>query len=165
MNVLNSLKEVLKVSTNLFRNSLLDISDEESNRTFSDNTNSFNYVFGHTIGARFFMASLLGYKSEFKFASLYHGSEKPFSSEEKYPVLSELKSEFERITIELINILETVSDEALADSLPVEFPYVENNSLSGVSFLAQHESYHIGQLGFLRKLLTKTAISYQPTEA
>lgn len=165
MHSLIALKEVLKINTNLFRNSILDLSEQESNTTFSENSNSFNYIFGHNIGARFFMASLLGNKSEFNYASLYHGQEKPFDQNTVYPTLAELKPEFETITQRLINLLETVSDDVLNSTLPFEFPYVENSALSGVLFLAQHEAYHIGQLGFLRKMLHKSPISYQPTEA
>lgn len=46
--------------------------------------------------------------------------------------------------------LQEVDSEQLNGELPQPFPIEEQNILGGVSFLAEHESYHIGQMGYLR---------------
>jgi uncharacterized damage-inducible protein DinB len=40
------------------------------------------------------------------------------------------------------------------------FPLGDSTELGLLTFLVQHDSYHIGQMGFLRRQLGKPAMSY-----
>ena len=53
-----------------------------------------------------------------------------------------------------------LSDLELKERAPVEFPVGDGTVLGGIAFLLQHESFHIGQLAFLRKMLGHGSMSY-----
>jgi len=40
------------------------------------------------------------------------------------------------------------------------FPISDTTALGMITFLTQHDSYHIGQVGFLRRQLGKPAMTY-----
>ncbi len=53
-----------------------------------------------------------------------------------------------------------VTDEHLVADSPLKSPIGDNTMGGTIAFLAQHESYDIGQLGYLKKYLTKEAMAY-----
>ena len=54
-----------------------------------------------------------------------------------------------------------VTEEHLASESPKKFPVADATVFGAVAFFAQHESYQIGQTAFLKKFLTKEAMSYK----
>jgi hypothetical protein len=60
----------------------------------------------------------------------------------------------------LRDAIESVSEEILAANAPVPNPTGDVSDAGTHAFLAQHESYTIGQMSFLKKYLTEEAMSY-----
>ena len=56
--------------------------------------------------------------------------------------------------------LASVTEEYLAADSPLKSPIGDFTNGGTVAFLAQHESYDIGQMGFLKKYFTKEAMKY-----
>lgn len=56
--------------------------------------------------------------------------------------------------------LESVSADRLAEEPEIQFGMGDPTILGGVAFLAQHESYHVGQIAYLRRLVGLEAMSY-----
>ena len=76
---------------------------------------------------------------------------------------------FEQITLNkdvldapelLKEALNTVTEEHLAAESPLKSPIGDFTFGGTVAFLAQHESYDIGQMAFLKKYHTKVAMKY-----
>jgi hypothetical protein len=71
----------------------------------------------------------------------------------EYPPLYELLAEWDELheaTLEYLADIPTVDlDAESAASLPTE----DRSMLGGIAFLAFHEAYHVGQMGFVRKYL------------
>ena len=63
-----------------------------------------------------------------------------------------------RMTEALMAKLPDVSDETLAAPSPLPIPGDNPTVKDLVAFLTMHETYHIGQMGLLRKSMTGTRI-------
>jgi len=59
-----------------------------------------------------------------------------------------------------IDVLKKLNKHKLAKDQKIEFP-AGKKIIDLISFLAEHEAYHVGQLGFLRKYFTGNAVSYE----
>jgi hypothetical protein len=70
-----------------------------------------------------------------------------------YPEIEELKNSFGEIGNLLTERLDHITDEELDASSPKDFPVADKSVRGGLAFLAWHEAYHVGQMGFLRKWL------------
>jgi uncharacterized damage-inducible protein DinB len=57
-----------------------------------------------------------------------------------------------------------VSAAELDAEAPYQFPISDPSVLGMTAFLVQHESYHIGQMAFLRKQLGLEAMAYGERE-
>jgi hypothetical protein len=85
---------------------------------------------------------------------------KPYDAADKYPSLDEIKNEWDKVSALLKDALASVTEDMLAADSPFKSPIGDNSSGGTIAFFAQHESYDIGQLGILKKYLTKEAMSY-----
>ncbi len=85
---------------------------------------------------------------------------KPYDPSLNYPSLSNIKSEWKDATASLNAALEAATADHLSAEAPIKNPTGNFSNGGTVSFLAQHESYDIGQLGLLKKFFTKEAMSY-----
>jgi len=54
-----------------------------------------------------------------------------------------------------------MSAEDLAQANADRFPLADGTRLGMIAFLVQHDSYHVGQMAFLRRQLGKPAMSYR----
>ena len=70
-----------------------------------------------------------------------------------YPPVSEIITTFENITDALTPCLDKIDASELDAELKDPYPVQEKTVLNGLAFLSFHETYHIGQIGFIRKLL------------
>ncbi|MGH2649341.1 MAG: DinB family protein, partial [Ginsengibacter sp.] len=85
---------------------------------------------------------------------------KPFDSSEKYPSIEEIKKEWQNASGLLKEALGSVSDEQLSADSQRKNPAGDFTNGGTIAFLAEHESYDIGQMGLLKKYLTKEAMAY-----
>lgn len=158
-NSINHLQSIFNLNTRLFNNTLAGVTEEQSAERVSDHSNSFKWVATHTVWARFNMLMFLGKPTANPYPGLFENF-KPFDAADKYPSLDEIKKEWQKGSELLNEALKAVSEEHLAADSPLKSPIGDNTMGGTLAFLAQHESYDIGQLGFLKKYLTKEAMSY-----
>jgi hypothetical protein len=74
--------------------------------------------------------------------------------------LERVKTEWEKASKLLQAALEAVTDEQLAGESPIKSPIGDFTNGGTIAFLAQHESYDIGQMAFLKKYFTQKAMQY-----
>ena len=53
-----------------------------------------------------------------------------------------------------------MTEAELSESNVHRFPLGDSTRLGLIAFLVQHDSYHLGQIAFLRRQLAKPAMSY-----
>ncbi len=158
-NSINHLKSIFNLNTRLFNNTLAGVTEEQSGERISGHSNSFKWIATHTVWARYNTLMFLGNPVANPYPGLFENF-KAYDTADKYPTLEELKKEWEKVSGILKETLDSVTEEQLSADSPLKSPIGDNTNGGTIAFLAQHESYDIGQLGLLKKYLTKEAMSY-----
>ena len=150
---------ILNLNSRLFINALEDVTEEQAAERISNHNNPINWMATHTVWARFNMLALLGKPVPNPYQGMFEDS-KPYDSNETYPALEDVKTEWRRATALLGTALSDVSEEHLNAEAPMKNPTGDFSFGSTIAFLTQHESYTIGQLAFMKKYTTKEAMKY-----
>lgn len=117
-----------------------------------DKANSIHFILGHITATRYTAAQMLGNKEEFAHDALFdRGVEIKDAAD--YPPFSEIKAAWDSISLKMPELLENASEDQLTAKPSFEPPAMENSIRGLLSFLAFHESYHIGQISYVRRLL------------
>lgn len=118
------------------------------------------WLAAHTVWARYNTCAMLGKPAA---KNPYDGlfeKFKPYDSAANYGTLAQAKAEWQKASDLLKEALAAVSEDHLAAESPFKSPIGDSSFGGTIAFFAQHESYDIGQLAFLKKYLTKEAMSY-----
>ncbi|CAN5675865.1 hypothetical protein BH10BAC3_BH10BAC3_20150 [soil metagenome] len=150
---------ILNMNDRLFLNALEGITDVQANQRLSDHNNPTIWIATHTVWARYNMLFFLGKPEKNPFEGMFENF-KPYNESDQYPALETVKFEWKKASESLKNALQSVTAEHLAAASPIKSPIGDFTNSGTLAFLAQHESYDIGQLAFLKKFLTKEAMSY-----
>ncbi|RME26999.1 MAG: DinB family protein [Candidatus Zixiibacteriota bacterium] len=143
---------LVQLNTNLMDRMLDGISDDHAFTRPDGKANSAHFILGHLTASRYSMAGLLGIKEEPSWRELFsRGAEIKDTS--AYPSFAELKNAWREISEKLQDRLSRIKDEELAAPSDSEYPGVDKTVGGSLVFLHFHESYHLGQLGYLRRLL------------
>ena len=153
------LELILNLNERLFINSLAAVTDEQAKQRLSNHNNPLNWLATHTAWARYNMAGLLGQAVENPYNGYFEGF-KPFEESMKFDSIEKIKEEWNKASVLLRTGLATVTDEHLAADAPFKNPTGDYSIGGTLAFLAEHESYDIGQMALLKKFLTKEAMSY-----
>ncbi|HEU5041209.1 MAG TPA: DinB family protein, partial [Gemmatimonadales bacterium] len=79
---------------------------------------------------------------------------------ETLPALAQIRTAWLVIADHLGSVLDGLGEAELARQQVHRFPLADSTVVGFVAFLAQHESYHVGQAAFLRRQLGKPAMAY-----
>lgn len=157
---LDALSTMAALNRRLFLNCLEGLADGDLARRPMEGCTTAGFVACHLLDARRYPAQLLGGTVENPLTEQLRALQ---SAEDltSPPPLEELRSAWGQVSDVLAGRLELVPpsrlDAASTDRLPVQDP----TTLGTLAFLFQHESYHIGQLSLLRKLLTGKPMIYR----
>lgn len=122
-----------------------------------DRASSLAYVVCHLLDARAWMVGMLGGDGTHEFSERFKQAKG--IDELDPPPLSDVAAAFEAVTARLVDRLESLTDEDLDAPMDSEFPFAPKTIIGGITFLAWHESYHIGQLGLLRSYLGLSSLT------
>jgi len=150
---------IFNLNTKLFLNALEGVTEAQAKERISDHNNPLNWLAVHTVWARYNICGLLGKPLDNPYKGLFEGF-KPFDPAYKYATLAEAKAEWQKASALLKEALESVTEEQLAADAPFKSPTGDYTISGAIAFLAQHESYDVGQVAFLKKYFTKEAMSY-----
>ena len=153
------LELILNMNERLFLNTLLGVTEEQAIERVSHHNNPLIWIATHTVWARYNMAMLLGKAADNPYKGMFENF-KAYEVSMKLPTVENVKAEWTKASGLLKEALASVSEEHLAGDAPSKNPIGDFTIGGTIAFLAEHESYDIGQLGFLKKLLTKEAMSY-----
>jgi hypothetical protein len=153
-------ESILNLNTRLFLSALDGISEEQAKERISDHNNPVCWLAVHTVWARYNTCAMLG-KPPVKnpYDGLFENF-KPFDPNYNYASLAEAKEEWNKASELLKEALAAVTEEHLASECPFKSPIGDFSFGGTISFMAQHESYDIGQVAYLKKYFTKEAMSY-----
>lgn len=154
------MRRTLDLNTRLFMNCLEGMSDEQALERIGAKTNNAAFVAAHLVESRHFLAGAVGLESESPFKEALSNA-KSLEDVKELPSLDAIRAAWSDVSKALAEHLETLDDDALAAKAPFAFPIDGGDTVLGcLTFLTQHDTYHLGQLALLRRQLGLEAMSY-----
>ncbi|MEP6615066.1 MAG: DinB family protein [Ginsengibacter sp.] len=157
-NPLYYLSIIFKLNTRLFTNTLAGVTEDQGDERISDHNNSIRWIATHTVWARYNILTFLGKQITNPYNGLFENF-KPFDPSDTYPSMAAIKSEWEKASALLEEAIAGITEEGVSNT-GFKNPTGDSTVGGTIAFLAQHESYDIGQLGLLKKYFTSEAMSY-----
>lgn len=153
------LAEILDLNTRLYRNCLAGLTDDQANARPSDSTNSAAFIAAHLADSRFFLLRTLGVNCACPLGRYLDGKRGIAELETPLP-LEEIRAAWSTAADALRDRLESLTATDLAAEATMRFPVTDRTVLGVLTFLVQHDSYHVGQLALLRKFGGLPAMKY-----
>jgi len=149
----------LDLNTGLFFNALRDLDDDHARRRVAPGVNSAAFIAAHLVDARHYLLKQLGVAHPNPMDAF--GQVRGEDELRALPPLADLRAAWLDVTPVLRAALLALTPEQAAQPEQT-FPIALTGALGAVVFLLHHESYHLGQLGLLRKHLGQPAMAYTP---
>jgi uncharacterized damage-inducible protein DinB len=153
------LHAILALNTDLLLNCLEGVSDEEALRQLDGGGNTIAFLAAHLTDTRHFLVGRLG-RPLANPLSRYLAEASSIEDIVEWPTLPQLREWWLDVSRHLGEVLAERTAEQLARSNVHRFPLGDSTELGLIAFLVQHDSYHIGQMGFIRRQLGKPAMAY-----
>ena len=148
-------RKLFKSNTILFRKALGGLSQQQCLKRPGQG-NPMIWLAGHLLLSRCRMANYIGARCDRPWKDLF-ARQSRIVEPEKYPPIEEIRNRWEQVTDTVRSRLNELTAEELSapgKRLPIEMP----DLLGGFTFLVWHESYHVGQMGYVRKWLTSQSL-------
>ncbi|HEX2897301.1 MAG TPA: DinB family protein [candidate division Zixibacteria bacterium] len=145
--------DLYKFDTTIFNNALKDIKPEDLHKRPSNNCASLNWLAGHLVNSRYYIAHLIGGSDEYEFSNLYNGDGQPLKEPSAYLPIGEIQKAFDSISEKLMKRLNELNDSDIDKKLKDKWPHGDDTHFGAISFMCWHEGWHIGQMSVLRKHL------------
>ena len=153
------LRTILELNTDLLLNCLDGLSDDEARRRLEGGGNTIAFLAAHLTDTRHFLATRLGHPLANPL-SRYLAEASSIEDIVEWPTLTEQREWWRAVSRHLCEVLGRRTAEELSRPNVHRFPMGDATELGLIAFLVQHDSYHIGQMGFLRRQLGKPAMAY-----
>lgn len=156
---LRPLAVIARLNHRLYLNCLADLDDALASRQPGDGVNDILFIALHVLDARRFLIRRLGGRAETPFTAMLAKVTSVRDLRERPPVEAVRRAWID-LEPRLLRRFAAVTATALAKAAKPRFPIDDPTVLGAVAFLLEHESYHIGQLGLLRKYLGLGPMKY-----
>jgi uncharacterized damage-inducible protein DinB len=150
---------ILDLNTDLLLNCLEGLSDSEAQYRLPGGGNSVAFLAAHLTDSRHFLASRLGHPLANPL-SRYLADAKSIDEIRSWATLDQVRSAWLAVSTHLLTALDSITSEELDRPNAHRFPIADTTPLGMIAFLSQHDSYHIGQVAFVRRQLGKPAMVY-----
>ena len=153
-----ALADVLRLNTKLFRNCLDGLTDEQAAVRPSGDTNSAAFIAAHLTDSRYFILKVLGDARPSPLGR-YLDAAKSIDDVKQCPPLTETQAAWTAASHAIRDRLAALTAADLDASVTMRLPATQT-VLGVLTFLVQHDSYHLGQLALLRKYAGLPAMAY-----
>ncbi len=134
-------------------NALKGLEKEELLRRPSDSVNHMLWIAGHMTVSRCSLTYLMGEQVESPWKDLFSRGAKT-TEIKNWPDISKIKAVWRDVSEVMIGRMENLTEFELSNSITPELFRFDDKTLRGaILFRGYHESYHIGQIAYLRKWL------------
>jgi uncharacterized damage-inducible protein DinB len=132
--------------------SVADVDSSDLSVRPEDKANSLHWQVGHLTTSRYHIANILGLSAKPAWGEVFERGKEPAKTEQ-LPKLAELKTAWDNITTDMMRRLEEITEDELSGDAPWQVPVSEQTVRGAVSFMSLHETYHVGQMAYIRRLL------------
>lgn len=157
---ISPLADILRLNTRLFRNCLDGLTDAQAAVRPAPGTNNVAFVAAHLADSRFYLLKLLGAERDNPLARHLTVGQS-LDEVKQLPSIAETLSAWSDVSRALRDRFDAITAWELEQNVSVRFPMPDPTLLGALTFLVQHDSYHIGQLSLLRKHAGLPAMSYR----
>jgi hypothetical protein len=149
---------IFKLNNDLAGRSFEGVPDDDSWRRPGGTGNPLSWLLGHATISRASLLAKLGHKYEPGLGELFNRGSK-FDPAASYTERAAIEAAWKDTRGRMRDAFGTLTD-AMLSAAPsgVSFPGVTNNA-GLIAFYAFHESYHVGQMGYVRRMLGLGAIA------
>lgn len=128
---------------------LKGLSHEELWRSLTDRNNSILWVAGHLAQSRADVLNMLGRHFETGWGNLFARGAR-VGDPSLYPSEAEVERVMREISQQMCSVLPALKDDELTRAAALPVPGVETLG-DELAFFALHDSYHVGQMAYIRK--------------
>lgn len=148
--VAGPLAAIFRVNDDLIATALGGLSAADLGQRLTNKNNPILWLAGHVAETRRFLLLILGEQVAIPWGELFsRGVE--LQEAGRYPSVEEINRVMEDINNKLYAKLEAFDDEQLAEPAKgVDLPNAKTVA-DLIALFAMHDSYHVGQMGFIRK--------------
>lgn len=136
-------------NAHLLEKSVGDLRSEEWLQRPAEGSNPVLWIVGHVIWSRSRVLALLGEEWTRPWLPLFARGA-TLGEDAQYPLPEEMKAAFQDVTVHLTAALDAAPTEALAAPVGDKTPSYDGTVGGMVTFLAFHETFHAGQVAYLR---------------
>jgi uncharacterized damage-inducible protein DinB len=153
------LAAVFELNTDLLLNCLDGLSQAEAQRRLDGGGNSIIFLAAHLADTRHFLLGRLGHPLPNPL-SRYLADAQSIEDIGEWPALEEVRRAWLAVSVRLSEVMGELDAETIERPGAHRFPVPDPTPLGMLAFLAQHDSYHVGQAAFIRRQLGKPAMTY-----
>ena len=155
---LTSVAHILRINTRIYHMTLDGLTDEQVRTRPAAGGNCALWIAGHATAARTLVARLCGEAYGFPLAEAFERGRK-VTDPSALPPLVEITPHWNAVSKQILDRFEQLADADLDAEVEGEYPIEQPGLLGALSFLTMHDSYHLGQLGFLRTALGQPGVA------
>lgn len=156
--VIAPLAAIYELNTDLLVNCLDGVDEGDAGRRV-EGGNSLAFLAAHLADSRHFLAARLGRPLENPLTP-FLANARTIDDVSSLPPLEEIRTAWLGVSDHLHGVLGALDEAALTPQQVHRFPFADSSPLGLVAFLAQHDSYHVGQAAFVRRQLGRPAMAY-----
>jgi uncharacterized damage-inducible protein DinB len=147
-----------RFNADLLDKSLEGVTAEEWGRCPCESSNSLTWIAGHIVWARSRTLAMMGTEWSKPWLPLFARGSKQAEAGD-CPSSDEILAAWNEVKAVLDGALENASAEKLNAPGPERVPSFDGKLSGTIAFMANHESYHVGQAAYLRRWLGHGQIS------
>ena len=143
---------MFRANTDIVNKAIADVDGDHWFRKPGDDSNHLTWVLGHLIVHRGHTLKMLGVDWDNAWVELFaRGSERV--ADAQYPSVDEMRNAWQDVSARLSEALKTPPEDVMTKEAPKGPPSFDGKLSGTVAFFAFHDTYHVGQVSFLRKWL------------
>ncbi len=154
-----SLAAIVRLNGRLFHHCLAGLSDEAAQERPGPQVNNIAFVAAHLVDSRHYLLALLGDQRPNPLPAP-EGGFNDITKVTRYPTLAEMRAAWDAAGQALEARLGAATATQLDAPEGEGWPIEEHTRYGVLTFMVQHESHHVGQLGLLRKVAGLPAMAY-----
>jgi uncharacterized damage-inducible protein DinB len=143
--------QIQGANTGLFTRALEGVTDEQARRRPCGNTNPLVWIAGHLVTTRCILARVVGVEREIPWGGMFTRGA-VLDPAAATPPLEEIRKAWDDVTAALMARFEQLGDAEL-NAPAGQFPSLDKTLRGALATAALHDSYHVGQMAFLRRAL------------
>ena len=148
----------LRLNATMVRRALEGLDVETAARRPVENVNPLAFVAVHVVDARAYLLGILGGDASHDWSEMFAAAS-GIEDMDPVPTPQQLLETYDILSARLEARLVSLDAESLDQPSGESFPTGDESVLGAISFLAFHESYHVGQIALLHRAVGRGSLS------